>query len=163
MPGISNIPLSEIEFEQAEALDQTIRKKLEPLGVTQDNILDLMNHLKASLESVITSFETLIQEAEAVRQKIEQGEIPETLQTGLAVLTETEIEEEPAYEAVLKMFNTMYARVHHQEVRELKSIENHKERQLKNLKLMDAKYQFLKAAAQANLLLLKEALQHQAS
>jgi len=57
------------------------------------------------------------------------------------------------------MFNTMYARVHHQEFRDVKSLGDLKERQLLTLELTEAKYQFLMAAAQANLLLLKQAIE----
>jgi len=157
MPGISNVRLAEIEFEKAGPLHEMIRERLQPVDVSQDDIFKLVRRLEESLETVIESFETLISEGEAVRQKVEKGEVPETLQTGLSVLTETEIEEEPAYEAVLKMFNTIYARIHHQDFRDVKSLENVKEGALLTLDLSEAKYQFLKAAAQANLLLIKEA------
>jgi len=158
IPGVSNLPLSDVMIKGSDSLKKMIQEKMKPLTISLEEVLDLMREMSVSLTTIIASFETMIQEIEPVRKKIVEGEILETLQTGLAVLTETELVEEPAYQAVLDIFNTMYARIHHQEFRDVKLIEDDQKQQLKILELTESKYRFLKAVAEANKLLLQDSL-----
>jgi len=161
MRGIPNQPLNEIAFEKSYPFSEMIHEKITQAKLTQvttEKIHALMHELEASLETLVSSFETLIEETRSVREKLNRGESPETLQTGLAVLTETELVEEPACRAVVEIFNTMYMRIHHQDVRDLKRVKDLADRQMKTLDLTEAKYRFLKAVVEANLLLLRDSL-----
>lgn len=158
--GVSNIPLSEVPLTKRFPLQDMIRSAVEGAAmpeVTADKVLELFHVLETSLEKLLSLFDTLIEESQKVRQQVSSGEIPETLQTGLAVLAETELTEEPAYSAVLEMFNTMYSHIYHYKISQLKFISDPRRRQIRTLEEMEVKYHFLRRTVEANLLLLRDA------
>lgn len=153
-PGVRNLPLAEVSrkfLNRSYDLLGRVHGETQNSAcpeVTAQRIEELMSELAASLKRCIEHLNILLEE----NGKLQKVEDPPVLQTGLAVLAETELEEEPAYRYILEVFSGVSAMLLNYEFRQLKK--NKKKR----LKLNERKLKFVAQAAEFNLVLLEDAL-----
>ncbi len=162
--GIPNEPLTDVikkHLQKEYPFDSDIPSKIEQAAmphVSCERVLASVHKLRKSLERCVEAFDVLIEEGNRIQKLVEVGDIPETMQTGLQALTETELAEEPAYEAVLEIFNTMFSHIKQRDYQSAKLERDERKRKIKHLELTDEKYLFLRQVAEANLILIREAL-----
>lgn len=159
LPGILNRPFK-------EAADQYLKRTLELPNrihteimncrlsmLTQRKIKRLFKQLHCSLERCIEYLRTLVEDAEAQIAQAEAGvPVKDIRQGGRAALAEIEMGEEEAYEAVLSMFNMVYARLLNGELHDLATRPriSEKQRFIGKLKLSIRKLSFLLNTAALN-------------
>lgn len=109
--GVDNKPLREVVESYLDCqydFDGMIHQEIQGAALTQvtkEKVYDLMMELKASMKRAITHLETLVEESQTAADKASHGEeIPEEGLTGLGILAELDLKDEPAYEAVLAIF-----------------------------------------------------------
>lgn len=126
--------------------------------VTEGRVRDLLIKLKESLKTSLKLLEILKEECLAVKKIIKDGkEPPLGLHTGRSALAESDLLEEPAFPAILEIFNEVYQNVYNREMQELSTPHSHLTTSKRNLKLLDInakRYEFLKHTVQANLFLI---------
>ncbi|MEM1283013.1 MAG: 6-hydroxymethylpterin diphosphokinase MptE-like protein [Chlamydiota bacterium] len=118
MPNIPNMPLKEAaqkylihSFDlrsrvQGEILNSTMPR------ITDERVLGTITEMHESLKRSVEHIQILLDDRVEYEKKLEnKKEVPEIKQSGLAALAETELEEEPAYEFILGIFNLIYSRV----------------------------------------------------
>lgn len=170
-PDVPNIPFKEAVHQylhRSYDLKSRIHGEIvsSPLPeVRKDKVVQLMEELKASLKRSIDHLQILVEESESVKQKLKkQKQDLANLQTGRAALSEIELSEEPAYNYVLKMFNTAYSFVLNPQFAKLKAnVERIPQKKLmvQQLDLGIKRFLFLKEAAKSNLQILQLALDNQ--
>ncbi len=159
--GIRGVPhqaLEDLNFDRCGSVDARAFQALHSLkrtGVRTEDVAAAMKTLAGSLERASAALQTLIDEGEALHAKIEEGDRLDLQQTGRAALAEIDLAEEEAYPAVLEMFNAIYVKMHHHRLFEMQKGSDEREKKLGQLELGISKYKFLKAVADANLLLMK--------
>lgn len=121
------------------------------LNLTKQKIVRAMNELSASLKRTVEHLEILLDDAKQAIAKIKGG-ADEYVQSGRAALAETELVEELGYQAVLSVFNEMYAHFLSGDVHELQVRKRftEKQRQLKRWILTRRKLLFLSNVAKIN-------------
>lgn len=132
-------------------------------NITHEAVRDLMEQLLKSLENCTELLSTMIKEIEKVQKKIKsEKQIPAVPQTGLSVLCETELAEEPGYIYLLDIFNEVYSRILNKELLLVKSASSRTSewsKTLKKQKINLKRLTFLKNAADVNITLIKMALE----
>jgi hypothetical protein len=164
-PGIENLTLLEIlqtrlkrsyEFGNrihGETQNAVISK------ISKKKIVKVMNELKSSLQRTMENIQVLLQDTEANTQKIKEGELG-LIQSGRAVLAETDLVEEPGYKFVLEVFNEVFSHLLSSDLHEINVHKySEKQRQLKKLELSRKKFVFLSNVAKVNEELLTLALE----
>ncbi|MGK5594151.1 MAG: motility associated factor glycosyltransferase family protein [Parachlamydiaceae bacterium] len=128
-------------------------------NVTFDQLVEITEELKLSLERSVTHLEILIQEIKQLRK---QKQLSEPLPvSGLAALSETELADEPAYQYILDIFNAVYARVLNRRLIQLKKSRAGSTAAIKTkLDLQLEKFTFLQNTAKANIILIDHALEN---
>lgn len=126
MPGIINLPLKEVAknyFKRTYDLQSRVRGEIfnsAMPNVTNDNVIEVTNELLESLKRAVDNIDILIEDAVRFKTLLEETQsIPEVKQSGLAALAEIELEEEPAYEHLVGVFNLVYSRMLNKEVQRL--------------------------------------------
>lgn len=171
IPGVPNTDLKTVgdrvltdTFDLKGRLQNEIAKNaMQSLGVTKEKIVEAMRELQASLDRCVGYFAILIDETLRLMEMIRNKQpLPPNMQTGKAALAESDIDEEPAYKAVLDIFNQIYSMVLTPEMRQLKRHPTRKvpgKAELKRLELRAKKLQFLQNAAKVNSKLIELTLQ----
>lgn len=121
--------------------------------VTPRKIKRVFKELEDSLGRCIQHLQALLDDCQLQMQQLEANVPPkEVKQGGRAALAEIELGEEEAYEAVLGMFNMVYARLLNGELHDLSTRPrlSEKKRQLGKLKLSQRKLTFLSEVAMLN-------------
>lgn len=166
--GIPNVPLKTVAeehlkhpFDLKARVHGEIQNAMIP-SLTETKIRELLEILKNSLHASIQFLDILKQETDVVKKIIEEGKEPPTgLHTGKSALAETDLIEEPAFHAVLDIFNTVYLHVFNREVQHLSSSNvktTSSERNVKLLEINAKRYTFLKQTAQLNVFLIEDTL-----
>lgn len=169
--GFENVPnatLADIEklfLKKSYDLSAQVHTEImnAPLfDVTSEKIRSLMTALFTSLQQSDEYLKNLMDDLEQVRVLNQKRTAPNSLHTGQAALYEIELSEEPAYAAVLDLFNLVIQHLLNNEYQEIMHgrIElDEKEKAEKLLDLNKRKYQFLRNVAQSNAILLGKSLQ----
>ncbi len=118
MPKISNMTFKEAaekylnrSYDLRSRVQGELLKSAMP-GMTDDKVIATVAEMNESLKRSIEHIQVLIEDRVVYEKSLfEIKEIPEIKQSGLAALAETELEEEPAYEFILGIFNLIYSRV----------------------------------------------------
>ncbi len=167
-PDVQNMPLKTVSkhfFTKTYDLHNRIHGETQNSvcpQVTSEKVKASMQELAESLTRCLDNIEILIHENEVLQKKIKEKESVSTLQTGRAVLAETELLEEPGYEHLLDMFNILSGMVLNYEYRKLKNSRASKEKKdLRMLKLNLKKLCFVRDATRYNLALLKDSLEEE--
>lgn len=167
-PGIPNISFEESVKHLVNCYDIRSRVHGEIQNsampqVTHQKVRELMEELLKSLETCSGLLNTMIQEVQRVQKKIKtEKQVPAVQQTGLSVLCETELAEEPGYIYLLDIFNEVYSRILNRELVLVKKAGKrttewskvYKKQQI-NLKRLT----FLKNAADVNITIIQMALE----
>lgn len=162
IPGVENVllrTLSEEKLVQTFPLHKQIQKALNEAKlphVTPDKIEAATQELKESLERSLSLINLLLVELDKEAAK----EVPQDkLVSGRAILLESDLFDEPAYQYILDIFHHVFARITYKQSARLKQnkgqLKNAKELAIEKLELQRNKLLFLKDVAQANLLLIQ--------
>ncbi len=164
--GIKNLSLEEVmrrclsrDFDLSGRVHGETQNGRFP-QVTRERVEELMGELASSLQRCIEHLTTLFEENRGVLEKMKSKEPLASLQTGLSILAETELEEEPAYRCILEDFSAISALVLNFEFRALKHLTKKKQEE-KKLRLNEKRIRFVAQAARFNLMLLEDALKNQ--
>ncbi|WP_042282466.1 motility associated factor glycosyltransferase family protein [Candidatus Protochlamydia sp. R18] len=151
------LEVTEKFLNQPQFIDEKVAIEVvkNPLSsITQNQILELLKVLQASLDRCISLFTQLIETSSHLLKQIENGfSSPEIIQTPKTSLLETDIEEEISYQYLLDTFNQVYLRVHHRtilELQEQKKDSNIKEQSLQKISLQINRLTFLQNVARVN-------------
>lgn len=162
IPDVENIPLRTLANEKlikSFPLQSLINESLEEASmpqVTAEKVQKATLELKESLERSLSLLNLLLVELDKESAK----ENPqEKLISGKAILFESDLFEEPAYQYILDIFHHVYARLSFKESSQLRQnkggIKSAREIALQKLDIQRKKLLFLKDVAQANLLLIQ--------
>lgn len=166
-PGVPNMPLK-------EAAESFLKKQFDILGlihaeiqnsqsteIGHERIVESVKNLKESLIRCQEFIESLISETLQMSQKIKadpEGPIPQ--QSGLSVLAETDLTEEPAYNTVLAIFNEVYASLLSPELQLIRFSEaTEQQKQIMRNDLNLARLDFLEKVAKINVSLIDYAFE----
>lgn len=131
--------------------------------LTSTKIRALMNDMFASLQRSDAYLQKLIEDLDVVKSRIQKdAAVVNGLHTGQAALYEIELGEEPAYVAILDLFNQVIQHLlnaEYQEIMHGRIALSETEKKQKLIDLNKRKYQFLRNVAQSNAILLGKALQ----
>jgi len=118
LEGVPNIPFKEVAEKYLQrSFDLRARVQGEILSsampdITDERVIGVMEELRDSLRRSIDHTQVLIDDKIAFEERLkENNSISEYVQSGLAALAETELEEEPAYEYILGIFNLVLSRI----------------------------------------------------
>ena len=173
MPGIPNIPFAEVaEKYLVKSYDLYARVQGEILNselpnITNKEIINITEELRDSLVRSIDHIEILIEDKKKLQKKLlEDQVIPTWTQSGLAALAEIELEEEPAYEHILGVFNLVYSRILNRELQRAIN-ENSKlnvwEKELEKNRVNLKRLTFLAEVAKVNVQMIEKALEQRYS
>ncbi len=130
--------------------------------VTQRRIINLMKKMLKSLDRSVEHLQILIDESLNLREQIKKtDEVPQELLTGRIALAETELADEPAYNYILDLFNTVYGQLMTQRLKMLRlSRESKPEKEIadQKLELQAEKCLFLQNVAKNNRAFIQDAL-----
>lgn len=158
-PGVPNRALAEVcqEFlRDSSALQGRIHAEVQNSRmpqVTQERVELLMHELHESLRRCGADLDVLIEELDKLKEKSQlQEKALEHAQSGKAALAELELEEEPAYGAILAIFNTVSSHLINKEVMQIKYDQRLEEWQknISRMELTQKKLRFLRETAKAN-------------
>lgn len=128
MPGIPNIPLAEVAqqyLQRSYDLRSRVMGEILCSGmpeITDSSVVDATKELKLSIERSMEYIDQLIEDNLKYHNKLtEERKVPEIRQSGLAALAEIELEEEPAYEYIIGVFNLVYSRILNKEIQLINS------------------------------------------
>lgn len=159
MPGVRNMTLKEAkekfmrrQFDLKSWVRGEILSSAMP-EVTQERVFEELLLFRDSLIRSREHIEVLIEDAKALMEKVQaEGKVPQTLQSGLAALSELELAEEAGYEYLLDLFNNIYSRVLNKELHRIKSGEEDPAAMLiLKCKLNIKRLQFLQEVAEVNI------------
>jgi hypothetical protein len=165
-PGISNHPFKEVierDLTKTYPIEQRLTAEIKKAAlkhITEKELLEMMQEIEASLQRCLMHLQTLIQENDALEKQIlDQRESPAIMQSGKAVLAETELAEEAAYRAVLEIFNAVYTKVLQRELQWRYSSPRPAWRSaLDKLKILKKRFVFLSKVTVANIVLIQKSL-----
>lgn len=127
--------------------------------VTLERIQDAMQELCDSLERCKGYLEALIEETTSMMQQIKRDkQVPQTAQTGRAVLVESELAEEVGYRYVLDMFNAVCSKVLSSDLQNMQRSAPWKQAE-KKLSVVLKKLHFLHNLSVVNIALIHQALE----
>lgn len=162
IPGVENIPLKSLSAAKLtktypiKSLIAEALKEAEIPHVTPEKVQEATLQLKESLERSLGYIKQLIDE---VTKEKEKKNPQDKLVSGKAILLESDLFDEPAYQYILDIFHHVFARLSYKESLILKQNKkeekNPKELALAKLELQRKKLLFLKDVAEANLLLMQ--------
>lgn len=118
--------------------------------ITKKKVLDAIFKLRESLRRCEHYLEILLEENQKIIKQLKQKKIL-TPPSGRSALAETELEEEPGYQAVLKIFNVIHQHIFQLEKERGKTPQG----KLGRLDLQRKRYLFLLHTTKANLLLIQ--------
>lgn len=151
-PGIPNIPLKEVAKEYLKEtydLRSLVWKAIQQATmpqVTKRRVRNVIKKLSESLKRCINQCRTILRETRAQAQK---NSLVSTAQMALA---EAALEHEPAYKAVLSIFNEIFTRTQSAEKLQIhRMVDADAERRLKLAELEVKRIAFLKKTAEVNL------------
>ncbi len=159
-PGVINKTLEETakEFLQATTdlqgnIHAVVQNSSVP-EVTQERVEETMIELRDSLKRCCEDFDILAEDADRLIKKISEEKQPIVNgQSGRAALVEYELAEEPAYRAVIEIFNTVASRLLNKDlvnIRHSKNVEEEWQKNILRLQLNKKKMEFIKEAARVN-------------
>lgn len=168
IPNVPNMPLKEVQkkyllksYDLYKRVQKEIQKS-ELTHVTQKKVVIAMKELMSSLQRCVEGIKILLEETHLMEVQIKREKRePMTLQSGKAILYETELAEEPGYRYVLDIFNRVYTKILSRDLqvkRPKKMPEWHLS--LKRLELNSKKLVFLHDVALVNIELIKQTLTH---
>ncbi|MBA3957525.1 MAG: motility associated factor glycosyltransferase family protein [Parachlamydiaceae bacterium] len=163
-PNIPNKPFKEVAFPQQYELHDRLYGEIQnatPKHITHDELVSLTKELRESLVRCQEHLSTIISETDITIKKIQETKnVPNTLQSGLAALAETELSEEIGYSAVLMMFHVVYSKILS---RDLKHIQRQDlpewQKTASRLTLNNKKLQYLLNTSHANIKMIDNALE----
>lgn len=163
-PNILNEPLSSLikehlkdKYDLSALLQEEIKNSAMP-QVTHAALVTTLEELHDSLIRCKVNLDLLMEETGLIVEQIQRTkQIPKNLQSGRAALCEVELAEEPAYNAVLEMFNVIYSKVLNRNLQALRSLPEWK-KTVKKLELNSSKLAFLRNVAEVNAVLIQEAM-----
>lgn len=132
-------------------------------GITDDKVIATVEEMNESLKRSIEHIQVLIEDRLSYEKKLlENKEIPEIKQSGLAALAETELEEEPAYEFILGIFNLIYSRVLNKEMQTIQRGEkflSEIDREVNISQVNSKRLAFMRDVARVNVEIITKALE----
>jgi hypothetical protein len=170
--GFQNIPnqtlekVAQIYLKPIPDLQKTIQEEIQQHSlsalVTEEKVIELIKTVQESLRRCIKQIEKIVHELHELKILIQkQVSYPASLQTPSIRLTEMEIEEEPAYQAILNSFNLIYLHLHNREILELqppRKGHSAKKIDLKKIDLQVQRLHFLKDVSCVNIELIERSL-----
>lgn len=163
-PGVENVSLEAVakaHLQESCQPKERLQKEMQGATiphVTKEKVIEVMRALQDSLNRCQSQLEILIMEAEKVAKEIENTQVvPTTTQSGRAALCETELAEEPAYQAVLEVFNIVYSKVLNHELQSLLREEG-VQAAINKIRLNIRRLTFLRDVAAANSALIEHSL-----
>lgn len=166
-PGIPNMALAEVEKSYLTK-DYEIASKIEavykahPLSrISKEEVISWMEELKAGLERCLEALKMLDTENGKVLIEMAQTGDLELALSGVAIMTEMELAEEPAFIYVLQIFNDVGSKLMQRDFMRLNNPANPAPKlakELEKLRLNHEKYQFLSNVARVNIELINHAL-----
>jgi hypothetical protein len=167
-PGVHNCTLKYAaakyltrQYELKSRIRAEIQNSAMP-QVTLKKISAGMRALEKSLWRCESHLQILIDEIEAAKKKIQEGQ-REWIQSGRSVLAETDLAEEPGFKYVLDVFNEVYTRLLSGELHEANlKTGAFKRRQMKRFQLSQRAYRFLLDVARVNRGLIEYAFKNRA-
>ncbi len=169
MPGVPNMPFIDAaklylkrSYDLRSRVQGEILKSAMP-EITDEKVIAVMEELGSSLQRSIEHVEVLIEDKERYQNLINESQgVPEYMQSGLAALAETELEEEPGYEYIIGVFNLVYSRILNKEIQHAND-ENSGlskvERELVKCSTNIKRLQFMRDVARLNVQLIESSLQ----
>ncbi len=167
MPGIPNIPLQEVadkyfirDYDLRSRVDGEILQSAFD-HVSEESVKTTMKELSDSLHRSVEHIDVLIREKTDYRNKlVNEASLPSSLQSGPAALAEIELEEEPAYEHIIGVFNLVYSRILNKDLRYLNqgtTEADERERELLKTRINLKRFTFMREVANVNIKLIAEA------
>lgn len=163
--GIQNETLknvSERYLKESFPLEDKIKKEIlnSPLSkqVSKEKIVELLQQLENSLANSVELLETLLKEMQEMHREIKKGKIFSDLQTPTIALTEAKLDKEPAFEAILDIFNIIYLNINKRKIRDIQLPSRKtspKTQQLNKIKLNIDRLDFVHKIAKFHLKLIK--------
>lgn len=168
MPGVVNQNFKEAANEYL-TISHDLRTKVQGEilncafnDVTNSKVIELMEQLDLSLKRSVEQINTLIEDKYNYELKLlEIKAIPKITQSGLAALAETELEEEPAYEHIIGIFNLVYSRILNKEIQYSNETKYYEEEYLMELDKNNInlkRLHFMKDVAQVSIYYIESAL-----
>lgn len=157
--GIPNRTLKEAveKFQNSRDLNDQIEKEIKQHSlnkITLELIHAAMQKMMDSIDRTIALLDKLIIETDLLAKKIENNEpYSEKLETPCISLLETDIQEEPAYNYILNIFNQVYILYHNRDIRKLQSIKTNigqRERDRGKISLQKGRLTFIRDVARLN-------------
>ena len=159
-PGVPDMELKEVVeryLQESMPLYDKVSEeivKTEMPQLTEEKVVEAMETLAASLERTIDQLDTLEAEEQKTKEQIiATRNVPDALQSGIAALAETDLNEEIGFKYVLDIFNAVFTRVVNRDIQEIRinsqGLPEHEIAQ-KKLDLAIKKTRFLRQVARAN-------------
>lgn len=158
-PGVQNRPIDEVAseyFGQSQDLLGKIHCEIQSSHmpqVTLERVIAVMKELRESVSNSQKDLDLLINELETVKKETaeEQHSLPYA-QSGRAAMLELDLAEEPAWAAVLDIFNMVAGRILNKELMMINRDPNLLEwqRSIKRMELTQKRLAILRNAAKAN-------------
>lgn len=168
MPRIENIPLKVAADKYlTKSYDLRSRVQGEILNsampqISDEKVVAVTEEMLESLQRSIVHIETLLQDKCAYEERLNDTKVvPEIKQSGLAALAEIELEEEPAYEFILGIFNLIYSRVLNKELKNIQSAHllSDWERELQSNRINSQRLAFMQDVARVNVALITKSME----
>lgn len=122
-------------------------------GITRRKLLSLSQELKKSLLRCQTHLKTVHEEAEQSLKRLKQSQ-ENVEESGLTVLAEMELVEEPGYKYALHMYNEVYARIQSNQFAQVKQMKNERKATAQKFKMQQERVHFLSQVAEINIKLI---------
>lgn len=155
-PGVPNKSLKQVinkylkkQFQIRARINKQI-KNAKLTQISKKKVIEVVTELRDSLKRCSNDLDILLYENEQLKKIMAENGDTDHLQTSKAMLIEIELSEEPAFQAVLQIFNDVCSRLLERELISSKN-QNEREKALLKLKLNTKKFQFLKNVCQVNI------------
>lgn len=168
MPDVPNMPFKEAaekylnrsydlrSLVQGEILSSEMR------AIDDRKVIDTMVGLRDSLKRSKEHINDLLEDKKRYQMLLDKDkEVPEVKQSGLAALAETELEEEPAYEYILGVFNLVYSRILNRELQQVQNDEREIpvwKKEKKITEINSKRLEFMSDVASVNLEIIENSL-----
>lgn len=167
--GIPNVPLSEVaekilkkQYDFNSFTHGEIQNAPLPMKVTEKNVVDDIKEMLESLIKCSAHFKVIREDfAEVVRILKADGEMPVNILTEKGIQALSEIEQEPAYIYMLRVFSESYMQIYTRDFKRLQydeSLLSQREINLKKMSLNEGKYNFLLETANVNIKIIENIL-----
>lgn len=114
--GIPNIPLAQVvqtflihQFDLNGRVEQAIQMAKLPPEVNFQKVIEVLDNLESNLQKSVKLCSVIIKSFDAVEKGVKSGDdAPPGLLTDEGLEALLELEQQPAYEAILKLFNAVF-------------------------------------------------------